>query len=1826
MMHSETVGSTMTAHKPPSFATGRPHRRLAYVLLAVTATVAVLAWQSPPSAGAPPTPDGERLTSRPRSAAVAAPAVKVGEEIQTRFGQRRRLALPDGSLLYVNQNTTAKLDAARELTLSAGEVLVEAAPEAREQEAALVVRTPKRTVSGHRAAFAVRAEDAGTAVLVTRGQVKVSGLEKAVSAGEQLPPDSDKPAHAPRVTHALGWTRDLLAAAESPLVPASRHAGGALIAVDPNGQEAKLSLRKYHVDVHIEDGFARTTIDQTYFNHENARLEGTFYFPLPADASLSRLAMYVDGNLMEGGMAERDYARAVYETILAQQRDPALLEWLDGTTFKMRVFPLEPRQEKRILLSYTQKLPALYDRLSYRFPAGHSLESVRQWSFHARVKDGANLSWGSDSHRLKATKEGSDLLLDAAEKDARVNRDVVLFLNEAGAAAADVARFSSAEQEGAKYLMLRFRPALTGKPQPQRRDWVFLVETSGDRDPLLARTQIDVMQGLLRHAQPDDTFAVLTAATRVVTLEKELRPVTPEKVQVAVSFLEKAHLIGALDLGQALNAAEPLLKGGRNPYLVHLGSGIAAMGERRDDVLARRIPEGVRYVGVGMGKRWNRSFMKAAAERSGGHFTQINPDEPISWRAFDLAATLNTPRLLNVQVTANADAPLLTFTSTVAQGEELCAVTRTAKTDTLPESVTVRGLLDDQPFERVLAVKDVAAKADYLPRTWAKLEIERLLAEDAAKHKEKIVELSKAMYVMTPFTSLLVLENEEMYQQFQVDRGRKDHWALYPAPQKIPVVSEPDPDHPVVGKGAPKTPKQVLETVLARTAPRLLSEAQGKDDGRTPVMAPIIEGFAVPAPRPLPAPPAPSPNRRIAELLNKSEDLRQIEYEWERIWFNDRPSHLTPERVPTRSTPDRGLRIVGAESLEPVTIHGKRPTPPEQTSSGVIVNSIEYRSPPDRRLRAAAMDGFAGGFPGEPDRVLAPVERVMGAMRLGRTGTPDIQEQIQELLPQGNRDDSLLYQRPGFSGDDRLFSDLVSYCPGMNSSDADALAVLDAETAPGRHNRPGQIDPGAKRLLDAARSVGWQSLTLEASAQPQAASAVTIFFNGSGSFADERTLPLGLRERVVCDGQTLLHLYPDLGIGARRTASRFHHADFARLVPWMLPSPEDLARGADVKLLDERTIVITPHGADELEVVPPHFVGPPSPVSYIRTYLVFGEDGRLTGRRFVLMPEDKTLLREVYDADGVVRGFDGQDKEVFVRKGKLAPAQAPDLKPDTKKLVVLPLPYRSRDHVLDTLKIRDKSYNTLRFEDGLALFASDVASGNNDGLEVFRRCFHERNQRQIGFYVLLAAAGQNLDAEHVDVLAEHLDEPLAQYLALYTSPVLRKHASQWAVGTGQWKEGFLRHLALSHALYQRWQNDQAGKADPPALKTERERAFEYVRRNKGSLFGWALLCLLQDRAGKDRDFHAALADLWPLFEDVPGLKYAARYEQARSLFHAGKATEARKRFRDLYEQTLAGDVLQAIDADFRSALLGDGDNHAWSDLLQKTADRFLGKKQRPAILVLARQVWQLGDESRANHLWGLATGGIADEKERLAMTLAGFDFLWETGQLAQADAVLQKLLDDKLARRPELWRLAAQLAERRGLKARELECLERALDAEYRDLPEVINLEAVRRDYRRLLEHYQTLADSMVALKLTPPPDFLPKVVRVADRWRSLDREGVAACQPAADILQALGERDLGWDYLTTPIGLRPNEAGPWRELAQSLVRRGDFDLADRAYKAAFEAEPTDAQLLWDRGENLRRAGKAAESQAVFRQLADGSWQPRFRWLQQQARDLAGQR
>ncbi|MCL4194402.1 MAG: hypothetical protein KJZ87_21890 [Thermoguttaceae bacterium] len=39
------------------------------------------------------------------------------------------------------------------------------------------------------------------------------------------------------------------------------------------------------------------------------------------------------------------------------------------------------------------------------------------------------------------------------------------------------------------------------------------------------------------------------------------------------------------------------------------------------------------------------------------------------------------------------------------------------------------------------------------------------------------------------------------------------------------------------------------------------------------------------------------PNRRVSELIWTSENLRMVLEEWQRVWFMDQPSHMSPWRT-----------------------------------------------------------------------------------------------------------------------------------------------------------------------------------------------------------------------------------------------------------------------------------------------------------------------------------------------------------------------------------------------------------------------------------------------------------------------------------------------------------------------------------------------------------------------------------------------------------------------------------------------------------------------------------------------------------------------------------------------------------------------------------------------------------------------------------------------------------------------------------------------------------------------------------------------------------------
>src|SRR5215468_1164983 len=128
-------------------------------------------------------------------------------------------------------------------------------------------------------------------------------------------------------------------------------------ATGASGALEALELRKVDVRFRTEGDLAVTEVEHVFHNPADGRpREGTFRFPVPDGAMLTGLAMEIDGKLVEGEIVERDRARQIYDEVVDAMQDPALLEWEAGNWFKLRVFPLAPNADKRVIIRYAAPL------------------------------------------------------------------------------------------------------------------------------------------------------------------------------------------------------------------------------------------------------------------------------------------------------------------------------------------------------------------------------------------------------------------------------------------------------------------------------------------------------------------------------------------------------------------------------------------------------------------------------------------------------------------------------------------------------------------------------------------------------------------------------------------------------------------------------------------------------------------------------------------------------------------------------------------------------------------------------------------------------------------------------------------------------------------------------------------------------------------------------------------------------------------------------------------------------------------------------------------------------------------------------------------------------------------------------------------------------------------------------------------------------------------------------------------------------------------------------------------------------------------------------
>ena len=131
---------------------------------------------------------------------------------------------------------------------------------------------------------------------------------------------------------------------------------------------SQLKLTSLKVDVKITGNFATTTYDMEFYNGLDRTLEGELAFPLGQGQSVSRFAMDINGKLREAVIVEKELARVAFESTVRQNIDPALLEKTEGNNYKARVYPILPKKHKKIVITYEQQLSPTNDIQTYILP------------------------------------------------------------------------------------------------------------------------------------------------------------------------------------------------------------------------------------------------------------------------------------------------------------------------------------------------------------------------------------------------------------------------------------------------------------------------------------------------------------------------------------------------------------------------------------------------------------------------------------------------------------------------------------------------------------------------------------------------------------------------------------------------------------------------------------------------------------------------------------------------------------------------------------------------------------------------------------------------------------------------------------------------------------------------------------------------------------------------------------------------------------------------------------------------------------------------------------------------------------------------------------------------------------------------------------------------------------------------------------------------------------------------------------------------------------------------------------------------------------------
>ena len=545
----------------------------------------------------------------------------------------------------------------------------------------------------------------------------------------------------------------------------------------PPPPQPPLAVKYHRVRVEVADQAARTEIDQVFVNPAPFDVEGTYIFPLPSGASFSAFSMHVDGEPLNAEILDAVEARRIYEEIVRQRIDPALLEYAGRGAYRARIFPIPAEGERRVELGYEEVLKRDGGVVRYTYPLNtekFSPEPLDDVSVQVDIRSSIPIkAVYSPSHEIVVERldEGRVQVI-YADEEVTPSRDFVLYYTVSDSEVGlDLLSYFTEEEEEGYYLLLaapQIEP-VAAVVTPKRIIFVF------DRSGSMAGEKMQQARASLRFAveglNEGDAFNIVDYSTTVSSFADSAVTATQLQRRQALEYVDGLEALGGTNIDGALATGLDMVRGdGFAEMVVFLTDGKPTIGEVDIEAIlesaARANGGRARLFVFGVGDEVNTHLLDRLAGHNGGASAYVRPGEDIEQAVAAFYTKVSNPVLIDLQLALEGGRRRDYYPVELPDlfsGAQVVQLGRLQAAGTVQVQLT--GLLAGGERVFTASFARQVSGPEFLPRLWATRKVGFLLNQirlngEAEELVEEIVALSRRYGIITPYTSFLIVEDE----------------------------------------------------------------------------------------------------------------------------------------------------------------------------------------------------------------------------------------------------------------------------------------------------------------------------------------------------------------------------------------------------------------------------------------------------------------------------------------------------------------------------------------------------------------------------------------------------------------------------------------------------------------------------------------------------------------------------------------------------------------------------------------------------------------------------------------------------------------------------------------------------------------------------------------------------------------------------------------------------------------------------------------------------------------------------------------------------------